>query len=196
MIETGPNFYGLPSPPLYLTLRSRSRTWNFYVKIFLLGLKKSLVSNFSLIFSSPEPKAHWWAYRIGRPPLSVCRPHSLNISSETTGPIEAKFHMEPPWDGGTKVCSNSPGHMTKMTAMPIYDKNLKKSYSPEPNGWWPWNLVCSIGGSSTTKCVQMVTLGWPWHILRQGQIWYLMLLYGKKVKQWIFQKLLSCMIWN
>ena len=34
--------------------------------------------------------------------------------------------MEPPWDGGTKVCSDGPGHMTKMAAMPIYGKNLKK----------------------------------------------------------------------
>ena len=33
--------------------------------------------------------------------------------------------MKSPWDGGTKVCSNSPGHMTKMAAMPIYGKNLK-----------------------------------------------------------------------
>ena len=33
--------------------------------------------------------------------------------------------MEPPWDGGTKVCSNGSGNMTKMAAMPIYDKNLK-----------------------------------------------------------------------
>ena len=55
------------------------------------------------------------------------------FSSETTGPIEAKFHMEPPWDGGTKVCSNGPGHMTKMAAIPIYGKNLKKS-SPKPKG--------------------------------------------------------------
>ena len=39
--------------------------------------------------------------------------------------------MEPPWDRGTKVCSNGPGHMTKMASMPIYGKNLKKS-SPEP----------------------------------------------------------------
>ena len=37
--------------------------------------------------------------------------------------------MKPPWDGGTKVCSNSPGHMTKMATMPIYVKNLKKSSS-------------------------------------------------------------------
>ena len=54
------------------------------------------------------------------------RPHSLNIfSSETAGPIKVKFHMEPPWDGETKVCSNGPCHMTKMAAMPIYGKNLK-----------------------------------------------------------------------
>ena len=35
--------------------------------------------------------------------------------------------MEPPWDGGTKVYSNGPGHMTEMAAMPIYGKNLKKN---------------------------------------------------------------------
>ena len=33
--------------------------------------------------------------------------------------------MEPAWDGGTKVCSNGPGHMTKMSATPIYGKNFK-----------------------------------------------------------------------
>ena len=63
------------------------------------------------------------------------RPHSLNIfSSETTEPIKVKFHVELLWDGGTKVCSNGPGHMTKMAAMPIYGENLKKSSSPEPKG--------------------------------------------------------------
>ena len=54
------------------------------------------------------------------------------FSSETTGLIKAKFHMEPPWDGGTKVYTNGPGHMTKMAAMPIYGKNVKKISSPEP----------------------------------------------------------------
>ena len=43
--------------------------------------------------------------------------------------------MEPPWGGGTKVCINGPGHMTKMAAMPIYGKNLKKSSSPEPESY-------------------------------------------------------------
>ena len=56
------------------------------------------------------------------------------FSSETTGPIEAKFHVAPPWDGGMKVYSNGSGHLTKMAAMPIYGKNLKKSCSPEPKG--------------------------------------------------------------
>ena len=109
------------------------------------------------------------------------------FSSETTGLIEAKFHLEPPWDRGTKVYSNGPGHMTKMATMPIYGKNLKKSSSLEPKGRWPWNLVCSIWCSSTSNFVQLMTLGWSWPILWQGQIWALMLLFGKKVKQWIFR---------
>ena len=65
--------------------------------------------------------------------MYVCMSTFSNIfSSETTGPIEAKFHVEPPWDGETKVCSNGPGQMTKMAVMPIYGKNLKISSSPEP----------------------------------------------------------------
>ena len=31
-----------------------------------------------------------------------------------------------------KIYSNELGHMTNMAAMPIYDKNFKKSSSPEP----------------------------------------------------------------
>ena len=55
-----------------------------------------------------------------------CRrpPFSNVFFSETAWPIKAKFYVEAPWKGGTKVCINSPGHMTKMAAMPIYDKNL------------------------------------------------------------------------
>ena len=32
--------------------------------------------------------------------------------------------MEPPWDGGTKVYINGPGHTTRMAAMPIYGKMI------------------------------------------------------------------------
>ena len=48
--------------------------------------------------------------------------------------IEAKFHVEPPWDGGRKICSNGSGQMTNMAAMSINGKNLKKSSSLEPKG--------------------------------------------------------------
>ena len=44
------------------------------------------------------------------------------VSSITTRPIEAKFHVQPPWARGTKVCSNCPGHMNKMAAMPTSGK--------------------------------------------------------------------------
>ena len=104
------------------------------------------------------------------------------FSSLTTGQIETKFHVKPPWDGGTKVCSNGHGHMIKVAAMPIYGKNLKSSFTQEPKGLWPWNLICSIKCSNPSKFVQIFTVGWPWPILRQGQIWSLMLLYGKKSK--------------
>ena len=57
---------------------------------------------------------------------SVCLSTFSNIfSSETTGPIKLKFHMETPEDAGTKVCSNGPGHMTKM---PIYGKKPLKIF--------------------------------------------------------------------
>ena len=81
-------------------------------------------------------------------------------------------------------------HMTNMATMPIYGKNLKKS-SPEPMDWWPWNFVCSIVYASTTKVVQIITLGWPWHILRQGHIWWHRLLYGKSENYLFFWKLLQ-----
>ena len=61
--------------------------------------------------------------------MYVCVSRFLKISSETTGPIVARFHMELPWDGGTIVCLNGPGHMTKMVAMPIYGKISLKIFS-------------------------------------------------------------------
>ena len=56
------------------------------------------------------------------------------FSLETAGPIQAKFHVESPWHGVTKVCSNVPCHVTKMAAMPIYGENPIKTSSLEPKG--------------------------------------------------------------
>ena len=60
-----------------------------------------------------------------------------DFSSETTGPISIKLHMQPPGIGGKKVYIFGPGHMTKMAAMLRYAQNLKKSCSPQPLGRLP-----------------------------------------------------------
>ena len=49
---------------------------------------------------------------------------SFNVFfSETTRPIELKFHMTTPYDWLVNICTNCFGHMTKMAATPIYGKN-------------------------------------------------------------------------
>ena len=70
--------------------------------------------------------------------LTLIQGHSDSTCSnffflETAWLVETKFFVEPPWDGGMKICSTGPSHMTKMAIMPIYGKNLKNS-SPEPKG--------------------------------------------------------------
>ena len=52
-----------------------------------------------------------------------------NFSLETAGPIEARFHVEPLWDGGIKVNTNGLCLMTKMATMPIYSKTFKIFFS-------------------------------------------------------------------
>ena len=59
---------------------------------------------------------------------------SKYFSSETPRPISFKFHMQSPGAGEKTVYIFHPGHMTKMAAMPIYGRNIKKSCSSEPLG--------------------------------------------------------------
>ena len=117
----------------------------------------------------------------------VCMSIFSNIfSPETTGPIEVKFHVEPPWDRGTNVCSNGPGHMTKMAAMPIYGKNLKIFFSRTKKPvtlnlsmqYWllEYYQVCSNDDPGLTLTYftarsNMVPYAFAW----------------EKVKQWIFR---------
>ena len=86
----------------------------------------------AFIFSSPEPlgsQGELIVYPSSRRPSVhrpsvICPPFSKIFSSETAWPIKAKFYVEPPLEGGTKVYINGPSHMTKMAAMPIYGKKL------------------------------------------------------------------------
>ena len=84
---------------------------------------------------------------MGRSPLSVVVHTFLNIfSTETIRPVKVSFHMEPLWDGEMNICSNGPGHMTKMIWPPC--PYIVKTFS-EPNGQCHWNLVYSIKHLST-----------------------------------------------
>ena len=100
--------------------------------------------------------------------LKICLISQISVHSLwhvcAAWPVEAKFHVEPPWDGSTKVCSNGPGHMTNMATMLIYGKNIKKIFFPGTKRLMTLKVVGSIGYSSTTNFVQMMPLGWPWLI--------------------------------
>ena len=64
--------------------------------------------------------------------VCMCMSTFSNIfSSETTGPIEAKFHNRASLGWGNKNLLNGAGHMTKMAAMSIYGKNLKQNHLPQ-----------------------------------------------------------------
>ena len=53
----------------------------------------------------------------------------LNIVfSQAIGPIELKFHVKTPYDKLATICAKYFGHMTKMTATPIYGKNPLKIF--------------------------------------------------------------------
>ena len=67
-------------------------------------------------------------------PRSLRFTFSNFFSLETSRPIEAKFHVEPPWNKRMKIYSNGLCHMASMAAMLIYGKNLKKFSSLEPKG--------------------------------------------------------------
>ena len=58
--------------------------------------------------------------------------------------------------------------MAKIAAMPLYGKNLKKSFSSEPLGCCLLNFVYSIRYLSIIEFAKMNILGWPWFVLQQG----------------------------
>ena len=82
--------------------------------------------------------------------------------------------MKTPYDRLAKINTNCTGHMTKMATTPIYGKNPL-------NVFFSGTLVCSIGDVGPTRFAQMINLGWPWPTLWQGQIWFLMHLFGKNL---------------
>ena len=56
----------------------------------------------------------------------------LGQRSFRAGRVGTKIHMKALRRIGMKIYTKELGHMTNMATMPIYGKNLKKSFSPEP----------------------------------------------------------------
>ena len=78
---------------------------------------------------------HWSSGSIVVEPAYV-RPFTFSniFFSETAWPMKAKFCVEHPWVGGTKVCSQDLDHMTKMAATPIYHPGLPVTGNSEVRG--------------------------------------------------------------
>ena len=94
-------------------------------------------------------------YQSLRRPSLVHRPATISniFSSETTGQIKFKFHTETPYDAGTKVFSNGPGHMTELAATPYMVKPFKNLLLPKQktDDLGTWYVAF-------TKFVQMIIL--------------------------------------
>ena len=95
---------------------------------------------------------------------------------------------------GNKSCSNGPGHMTKTATMPIYGKNLKNllrnQKADDLETWY-----AALGAQVYSKGDPGLTLTYftaRSNLLPYAFVWEKGK--GKKVKQWIFQKLLSSII--
>ena len=83
-----------------------------------------------IILSSPDQKepgelSVWASFVVGL----GCPSTISNIASPEITRIVIKFHTESPGIGGTKIFSNSPGHMSNMAVMLYYDKTFIFFYS-------------------------------------------------------------------
>ena len=87
------------------------------------------------------------------------------FSSITTTPIEAKFHVEPPWDGGGGVEGGRKLiHMVQFTwpKWPPCPYMVKHFEADDLETWYAASSTRVLPSN-----VQMILLGWPWPILRQ-----------------------------
>ena len=109
------------------------------------------------------------------------------FSLETARLIEAKFHVNLPWNGGTKVCSNCPGYMTKMAAMPIYGKSIKNLllWNQNADDLETWYAVLG------TRVLPNLFKWWPWVDL---DVFYLETWYAALITQ-VLSKLSKWWLW-
>ena len=70
IIDTGPKFYAVPSAPPYMTLRSRSGTLNFFLKVFRTSLFPNPVMYMYLVHVWYNNDRYWSKFLLSTiPPL-------------------------------------------------------------------------------------------------------------------------------
>ena len=147
----------------------------------------------SSIFSSPEPKAQWWAYRIGRPLTSVsvyvCQHFQTSSPQKPQGRLKPNFMWSLLGTEERKFVQTVLVTWPRWPPCPYAIKTLKIFSGTEK----PMTLklgmqhrvleyyqVCSNDDPGLTMT----------YLTARSNLVPYVFFYGKKVKQWIFQKLL------
>ena len=95
--------------------------------------------------------------------MYVC---SVYVNIFTSSPLKLLGRLKPNFirsllgKGETKVYSNGPGHLTKMAAMSIYGKNLKKNLLLRNQTTDDFEILyATLGAQVLPSLFKMMTLG-------------------------------------
>ena len=122
-------------------------------------------------FMNIKCQGHWLTFIQGHSDSTFSNFFSL----ETAGPIEAKFYVEPPWNGGISeykwfMSTDQDSCHVHVLTSPL--KPLKSS-SLKPKGWWLWNLVCLSTNEDTGLTLTILQQGRNWSFLLAHLSWRL-----------------------
>ena len=92
-------------------------------------------------------------------PRSLRFTFSNYFSLEAAWSIEAKFHVEPPWDGGNESLFKWSRSHDNMAAMPIYYRSLKKTFFSGIKQLMTLKVGMQHWVLEYYQIVQMMTLG-------------------------------------
>ena len=104
---------------------------------------------------------------------------SNDFSSEVSGPVLLKFHAEPPWAGEWKIAKMGMVHWSKWLPCLYMVKTFKNLLQNQIMNK-PWALIFAklMGDRRFTKIAEMMVPVDIWPFYLQGQICFLMHLYG------------------
>ena len=142
-------------------------------------------------------RAQWWAYRIGSPLSSICVCVCMCVVCQhfQTSPLKPLGRLKPNFIWSLLGTGEQKFVQTVQVTWPRWppwpymvktSKNLllQNQMASDLETWY------AVLGARVLPFVQMMTLGWPWPIYSKVKFGPLCFCMGKKVKQWVFQKLL------